>query len=247
MKSDSRFSEFRNSEIPRVPVPVIPVVTSPLPRVPTASCSQLPRVEVSPSPSLQTPASPHQYPIRHVISQYSQEEANQLGPIELPATVPETTQHWANAIIDPDTSKSMEYRQLIQSPKRKERWTKSLANEFERLAQGVGGRIKGTQTIFFVNHNKAPADRCKDVTHGRIYVNYRPQKAEPGRTRPTAGGNLINYPGGVSKPTSDTTTTKPVMNSTISMIDARYMCLDIHNFCLGTAMKLALIPQEIID
>ena len=35
------------SEIPRVPVPVIPVVTSPPRRVPTASCSQLLRVEVS--------------------------------------------------------------------------------------------------------------------------------------------------------------------------------------------------------
>ena len=149
----------------------------------------------------------------------------------------------------------MEYRQLIQSPKHKEQWTKSLANEFGRLAQGVGGRIKGTQTIFFVNHNKVPEDRRKDVTYGRICVNYRPQKAEPERTRLTVGGNLINYPGDVSTPTSDTTTAKLVINSTISTKGAKYMCLDIHNFYLGTPMEryeymkmpLALIPQEIID
>jgi hypothetical protein len=77
---------------------------------------------------------------------------------------------------------------------------------------------------------------------------------EPNRTRLTAGGNLIDYPGDVSTPTADTTTAKLAINSTLSTPKAKYMCCDIKNFCLGTPMErkeymhlpLAIIPQEII-
>ena len=174
----------------------------------------------------------------------------------LPTTTPtEPDCHWAMAIIDPDTGASMEYRHLIKSPKHKIPWMHSLSNEFGRLAQGVGSRVTGTNTIFFIDHHKIPTDRRKDVTYGRICCNYRPQKAEPERTRLTVGGNLITYPGDVSTPTSDTTTAKLVINSTISTPSAKYMCADIPNFYLGTPMKryeymkmpIALIPQEIID
>jgi hypothetical protein len=86
-------------------------------------------------------------------------------------------------------------------------------------------------------------------------VDYRPQKEEPNRTRLTAGGNLIDYPGDVSTPTADTTTAKMVINSTISTPNAKFMCADIKDFYLGTPMErfeymqlpLALIPQEIVD
>ena len=140
-------------------------------------------------------------------------------------------------------------------PKYKPIWTRSFSNELGRLAQGVGGRVEGTNTMFFIPKNKVPQDRFKDVTYGRIVVDYRPQKEEPHRTRLTVGGNLINYPGDVSTPTADITTAKLLINSTISTPGARYMCCDVKNFYLGTPLTryeyikipLHIIPDEIIQ
>jgi hypothetical protein len=164
-------------------------------------------------------------------------------------------QQWANTIIDPDTGASMEYRHLIKHPKYSKLWAHSFSNEIGRLAQGVGGRIKGTDTINFIEYNQVPIDRQKDVTYGNIQVDYRPQKAVENRTRLTVGGNLIDFPGNVSTPTADITTTKIVINSTISTPDTKYKCGNIKTFYLGTPMErqeymrlpIASVPQEIID
>ena len=55
----------------------------------------------------------------------------------------------SNAVTDPDTVKQLEYKQLISHPNSHlhKTWQHSSANEFGRLAQGVGGRITGTETI----------------------------------------------------------------------------------------------------
>jgi len=45
----------------------------------------------------------------------------------------------AQPVLDFDTGKLLEYCQLLRDPKHKEIWTKAGANEFGRLAQGVGG------------------------------------------------------------------------------------------------------------
>ena len=95
--------------------------------------------------------------------------------------------HWANAIIDPISGASMEYRHLIKSPKHKAPWTTSFSNELSRLTQGVGDRIKGTNTIYFIYYTLIPNDRRGDITYGRIVVDYRPHKTEPNRTRLTVG------------------------------------------------------------
>ena len=79
-----------------------------------------------------------------------------------------------------------------------------------------------------------PRDRT--ITYTRIVVDYRPQKTDPNRVRLTAGGNLIEYPGELTTRTADLTTTKMLWNSVISTTDARYLCLDIKNFYLGTPM-----------
>ena len=51
-----------------------------------------------------------------------------------------------NSIVEPDTGKSLEYRHLINHKQQDicDTWNKSGANKFGRLAQGVGGRIEGT-------------------------------------------------------------------------------------------------------
>jgi hypothetical protein len=73
----------------------------------------------------------------------------------------------------------MEYRHLLKSPKHCKAWTTSFANELGRLAQGVGGRQQGTNTVYYIRHDQVPEDRRKDVTYGQICVDYRPQKEEP--------------------------------------------------------------------
>ena len=47
--------------------------------------------------------------------------------------------HKALAVMDKDTGKLLNYRQLLRHPKYKKAWSTLAANEFGRLAQGVGG------------------------------------------------------------------------------------------------------------
>jgi hypothetical protein len=109
----------------------------------------------------------------------------------------------AMAVMDATTGKLMNYRQLMQSPKHKEVWSRSSANEFGRLAQGVGGRVKGTNTITFIKKSDVPHDRQKDVTYGQFVCSIRPEKEEVHQTRFTVGGDRVNYPGEVATPTAD--------------------------------------------
>jgi hypothetical protein len=239
-------------------------VPSKLPRVPTPITPTLLRV-----PMTETRVPEHRYPTRNIISQ-TQDEMNHVEHVTptaarqyikmkenkiTPADDSLYVQQWANTIVDPDTGTSMEYRHLIKHPKYSKIWAHSFSNEIGRLAQGIGGRIEGTDTINFIEYNKVPVDRRKDVTYGNIVVDYMPQKEEENRTRLTDGGNLIDFPGDVSTPTADITMTKMVINSTVSTPKAKCMCGDINKLYLGTPMEqkeymrlpISVIPQEIID
>ena len=72
-----------------------------------------------------------------------------------------------NSIIDDEIGESLEYRHRIKRDKHKNIWVKYFANELGRLAQGVGDILKGTNTIFFLAHEKMPTYRRKDVTYGQ--------------------------------------------------------------------------------
>jgi hypothetical protein len=64
---------------------------------------------------------------------------------------------------------------------------KCAANEIGRLAQGMLGRVEGTNTFFFIDHEQIPQDQRKDITSSRISCNIRPEKVnEQNRTRITA-------------------------------------------------------------
>ena len=144
--------------------------------------------------------------------------------------------HELYTVTCPDTGNQLEYRELIRhnNPTVRHAWQRSSANEFGRLAQGVGGRIQGTNTIFFIPKHKIPKNKMP--TYARFVCTYRPQKSEPNRTRLTVGGNLIRYPGDVSTRIADLTTAIIHLNSTISDTTAKYMCMDIRNFYLGTPL-----------
>ena len=83
----------------------------------------------------------------------------------------------------------------------------------------------------------------------------RTQKTETHRTKLTTGGNLIYYPGEVSTPISYLTTTKLHVNSAISDVKLRYMCIDVKYFHLNNQMgrseyiviQISIIPQECLD
>ena len=160
----------------------------------------------------------------------------------------------AQLIHDKETGEYLNYRQLLKDPKHAKVWAHSAANEFGRLAQGVGTRIKGTNTIHFIRKNQVPQDRAKDVTYGSFSCDFKPNKEEKERTRLTAGGDRINYPGDTGTPTADMTLFKIIMNSVISTKGARCMMIDLKDFYLNTPMerpeymrlKLSDIPEEII-
>ncbi len=82
----------------------------------------------------------------------------------------------AQLICDNQTGEYLNYRQLIREPKHKEVWSTSAANEFGHLAQGVGGRVKGTNTIFFIHKDQVPKDRVKEVTYGSYGCEIKPNK-----------------------------------------------------------------------
>eukprot|EP00804_Cyclotella_cryptica_P007549 CCRYP_010638-RA/>CCRYP_010638-RA protein AED:0.05 eAED:0.05 QI:0/0/0/1/1/1/3/0/1237 len=162
--------------------------------------------------------------------------------------------HRALAVMDQDTGTLLNYRAFLRHPAYHDNWTKSSANEFGRLANGVGGRIKGTNTIRFIRKRDIPKNRVKDITYSQFVCTIRPEKKEPNRTRLVVGRDRINYPGEVATPTADMLAAKILFNSVISTANARFMTMDISNFYLNTPlkrpeyirMKLSDIPEEII-
>ena len=113
----------------------------------------------------------------------------------------ETPSDQASPVLDQETGQLLEYRQLLRHPKYKDVWNRSAADEFGRLAQGIGGRVKGTDTIRFIHKHEVPPDRLKDVTYIKFVCQVRTEKKDLYRTPATMGGNLINYPDDVGTPT----------------------------------------------
>ena len=130
-------------------------------------------------------------------------------------------------IIDEDTLVSIEYIQLIKEPKHIPVWVKYFANEIRRLAQDIGNRVESTDTMFFIKRNTIPENRRKDVTFGRIVVNFHPSKDDPHRTCLTFGYNIIKYPIEFITHIAALTTAKLLVNSIISTTGARFICCDI--------------------
>ena len=89
---------------------------------------------------------------------------------------------FCGAVVHPITKETItKYQILANDPLLKKIWTKAMAKELGRLAQGFWD-TKGTDTIRFMTHEEIkciPADRT--VTYARIVIDYRPQKDDPNR------------------------------------------------------------------
>eukprot|EP00804_Cyclotella_cryptica_P031066 CCRYP_015981-RA/>CCRYP_015981-RA protein AED:0.30 eAED:0.30 QI:0/0/0/1/1/1/3/0/511 len=229
--SNSSDSDVESITIPH-PVPRLPLQP---PRVsPQQTMTPLPRVSAPPSsPAYNTRSRAHtitQETILHLLHNTQ----TPLTPRR--AATRQFPREALSAILDTDTGELLEYRHLIKNPKYCTIWKNAYGKELGRLAQGIPGTVKGTNTIVFIAYNEIPPQRRKDVTYGRIVANYRPEKEDPYRIRLTVGGNRITYPGDCGTPTADMLTTKILLNSVISTKGARFMTIDIKDFYLNTPM-----------
>jgi hypothetical protein len=73
----------------------------------------------------------------------------------------------ANSVLG-EQGELLEYRHLIVNLKTRATWTHSYRSKLGRLAQGMPGRAKGTDTIFFIPRHMVPKERARDVTYGLI-------------------------------------------------------------------------------
>jgi hypothetical protein len=233
---------------PRV-APNTPPDTNRLPRVPGTPVIT-PRVAAT-SPRVPVTAPPNDRALPHLIQPEPDDPA--LPRYRLRSSVNHVTTPQANAVIDEVTGQSLEYRALSTGPD-KSIWITALANDLGRLAQGVGTRMPtGTNTIVFIKRHAVPTGR--QVTYGRLVSSIRPTKAETHRVRVTVGGDKLDFPGLTATQCASLTTTKCLLNSTVSTPNAKFMVLDVKNFYYGTPMEryeymklpLKLIPQEIVD
>jgi hypothetical protein len=91
----------------------------------------------------------------------------------------------ANAVISPETGKSLKHQELITNLRYKIKWMRSTANEINRLYN--------TNTILFIRRSNIPKGR--KVTYSSFVVYIKDHKEEKERTRLTVGGYQIEYPG----------------------------------------------------
>jgi hypothetical protein len=151
----------------------------------------------------------------------------------------------ANAVICPETGKSLKHQELITTLRYKIKWMRSTANEINRLYS--------TNTIRFIRRSNIPKGR--KVMYGSFVVDIKDHKEEKERTRLTVGGDQIEYPGKKSTLTAGLTTAKILINSVISTLGANFLVIDIKNFYLNTPLgrfeymviNFSSLPQETID
>ena len=168
--------------------------------------------------------------------------------------IPKCTQKLqSHAIINKITGDVEQYPALSQGPDANI-WKKAYTNNLDWLAQGKMGQVDATNTIFFIPHNKIPPGRR--VTYRKKECSIWPTKAKTHCVRLTVGGVFLDYPSDPSSTcASITTTTKILLNSTISTPGARFATANVSNFYYGTPMnrykymkiKFDKIPKEIFD
>jgi hypothetical protein len=118
----------------------------------------------------------------------------------------------------------MKYIALMKDPHLQRLWKRGFGNECGRLFQGIRD-IPGTDTCLFIKLTNILKDR--KITYGKIVCDYKPHKTEKERVRFTLGGDRLDYSGDVATSTSDITTFKILINSTLSTEDAVMMMMDI--------------------
>ena len=115
-------------------------------------------------------------------------------------------------------------------------WTRSLSNEFGRLAQGNDYGVAGTDTIDFIRKQEVPTGR--NITYASFVCDFRPLKTETHRIRLVVGGDKLSYDDDAGAPAASLLETKLLINSVISDAKqgARFCSYDLKDFFLATPM-----------
>ena len=160
-------------------------------------------------------------------------------------------QHKAAQIFRPNGTREI-IDSMLNSPGKDIR-TKSLSNEWGRLAQGNKHGVRSTYTVDFIHKHEVPKGR--DVTYATYVLDYRALKSEPNRVRITVGGDRLTYDNDAGSPAANLLETKVLPNSTISDArkGSRFMMADIKYCFLATPMgkseymkiKYKHIPDDI--
>jgi hypothetical protein len=143
-----------------------------------------------------------------------------------------------SGVVHPVTKETItKYTKLMHNPVLSPLWVPAMSKELHRLAQGKVGTTVGTNTIFFLSHDKIrriPKDRT--VTYVHIVIDHWPQKDDPNCVRITIGGNLIDYPYKLTTRTANMVLSKIMWNSIISTANAKFSGADIMNMYLETPL-----------
>ena len=159
----------------------------------------------------------------------------------------------SNAVIDEITGSSLEYRHLFRGPN-KHVWIRVFANYLGRPAQVVGTRMPANMNILFsVPKSVIPMGHI--VTYARLVATLFPHKSEVHRVRCTVGGDKLDSPGITTTNCASLTTSKILINITLSTPNARFLTLDIKDFYYNTHMArfeymtlaLDILTPEIFD
>jgi hypothetical protein len=127
-----------------------------------------------------------------------------------------------NAVICPETGKSLKHQELITTFRYKIKWMRSTANEINS--------IYNTNTIRFIRRSNIPKGR--KVKYGSFVVDIKEHKDEQERTRLTVGSDQIEYPGDKSTRTAGLTTAKILINSVIPTLGSKFLVIDIKKILL---------------
>ena len=93
-------------------------------------------------------------------------------------------------------------------------WEIGLSNDIGRLAQVIGYRVAGTNTIDFICKSEVPAN--KKATQANFICDYRPLKTEPHQVFLTVGRDELDCSYNAVSPAASLLETKMIFNSTIS-------------------------------
>jgi hypothetical protein len=126
----------------------------------------------------------------------------------------------ANAVICPETGKSLKHQELITKLRYKIKWMRSTAKKINRLYN--------TNTIRFIRRSNIPKG-CK-VTYGSFVVDINDHKEEKECTRLTVGGDQVEYPGNKATRTAGLTTAKFSSTASFPPWEPNSLSLTLHFF-----------------
>ena len=135
-------------------------------------------------------------------------------------------QYLALPVLDKETGKLLEYRQLRKDPRYAPIWNPSYANKLGRLCQGFlkgtkgprKKRVEGTDTFRVMHYKDIPKQKIKYICHTMVVCEHRPQKEDPNHTCITLAGGHIKYTGDLGTPTGSLYLIKMIINSVISRV-----------------------------